>query len=86
MKLYRSIKAKNGTFKLNYDFKHTMRAPGNVPYIIDNMWEWLRSEDYPNRRFSAYASPSQELALQSGNPDGKAFYVEFPGAVKIAQL
>lgn len=86
MKLFRSIAAKNGTFKMNYEFRPTMRAPGNVPYIIDNLWEWLRPENYPNRRFAAYASPSQELALKSGPDKGTAFYVEFPGAYKLAQL
>lgn len=86
MILYRSIAAKNGTFKMNYKFRPTMRGPGNVPYIIDNLWEWLRPEDYPNRRFAAYASPSQELALKSGPEEGTVFYVEFPGAYKLAQL
>lgn len=40
----------------------TSRAPGNVPYLIDNLWEWLRPADYASRRTAAFASPTTELA------------------------
>lgn len=40
----------------------TSRAPGNVPYLIDNLWEWLRPADYASRRTAAFASPTAELA------------------------
>lgn len=41
----------------------TRRTPGNVPYLVDNLWEYLRSENFPSRRHAVYASPTPELAL-----------------------
>ena len=40
----------------------TSRAPGNVPYYVDNIWEWLRPDGAPSRRRAAFASPTPELA------------------------
>ena len=40
----------------------TSRPPGNVPYYVDNIWEWLRPEGAPSRRKAAFASPTPELA------------------------
>lgn len=40
----------------------TRRAPGNVPYVADNIWDWLRPPSMPSRRTAVYASPSVELA------------------------
>ncbi|WBS04096.1 hypothetical protein OU994_07370 [Pseudoduganella sp. SL102] len=39
------------------------RLPGNVPYFVDNMWEFTRPEDKPSRRHAVYASPTAALAL-----------------------
>jgi len=86
MKIFRSIKVKNGQWKKDHQYRDTMRPPGNIPYIVDNLWEWQRPDEYPNRRFSAYGSPNQSLALKSGPKNGTAFFVEFLGEHKIAQL
>jgi hypothetical protein len=40
----------------------TSRAPSNVPYYVDNIWEWLRPDGAPSRRRAAFASPTPELA------------------------
>lgn len=69
--------------------RSTRRVPGNVPYLVDNLWEWLRPAHMPNRRFAAFASPTPELALASLSGPGVAFRVELLGdfyATKLAQL
>jgi len=86
MKLYRSINVENANFKRDYNFRDTMRPPGNIPYIVDNLWEWKRPEEFPNRRFSAYTSPNPELALKLGPENGTIFEIQFTGVYKIAQL
>ncbi len=86
MTIYRSIKVEHGQCKREYPYRDTMRPPENIPYIVDNLWEWKRPEKYPNRRFSAYGSPSHALAFESGPENGTVFKVEFPGEYKIAQL
>jgi hypothetical protein len=56
-----------GSFKKTKD-RGTRRPPGNVPYVVDNLWEWVREKDYPeypNRRQSKFASPTPEQALRS---------------------
>ncbi|HET7569287.1 MAG TPA: hypothetical protein VFK96_01710 [Gammaproteobacteria bacterium] len=81
--IYRARKQpKNGV-----QYPHqTLRHPANVPYVVDNLWEWVRPEEYPDRRRSAFASPSRELAIESVHGDAIAFEVEFLGAHTIAQL
>jgi hypothetical protein len=54
----------------------TRRAPGNVPYVIDNLWEWRRPKDMPSRRHCVCASPRPEIALEMGGAsDGRLFRV-----------
>lgn len=69
------------------------RIPSNVPYVVDNLWEWLRPEHYPSRRHSTYASPTPELALLNASAAlvGSDRYVACrlivpPSAIKLAQL
>ena len=71
----------------------TRRPPGNVPYLIDNLWEWLRPDDrFPCRRMSAFASPSPDLALEgasvneSRRNDFIVTTVSFTGKAAIAQI
>ncbi len=71
----------------------TVRIPSNVPYIVDNLWEWLRPENMPSRRHAIYASPTAELALANASAplrDGELYIacrvVVDPGHVRIAQL
>jgi len=66
--------------------RSTARPPGNVPYVVDNLWEWARPSHMPCRRFAVYASSSPTLALTSGAADSRAFRVELPGRFKAAQL
>lgn len=55
----------------------TSRPPGNIPYFVDNIWEWLRPSNLPSRRRSAFASPTAELAaMASGGAVADAWKVE----------
>ncbi|WP_046110842.1 hypothetical protein [Aquincola tertiaricarbonis] len=45
--------------------RHTTRLPANVPYVVDNLWEYLRPTGMPCRRRAIYASPSAASALSS---------------------
>ena len=65
----------------------TRRQPGNVPYLVDNLWAWTRPEGYPDRRQSAYASPTPEQAKASAlEKDPTAYRVAFQGDYTLAQL
>jgi len=90
LQIYRAItpNKKTSQYKLEHRYYDTMRPPGNVPYLVDNLWEWLRPNTMPCRRFAAYASPRSEDALKAikNKPDGKAFPVEFLGEYKLAQV
>jgi hypothetical protein len=84
--IYRSVKADpDPTTKLNGP-KKTMRPPGNVPYVVDNLWEWKRPKGYPNRRCSVFANPDPETAGKSGAAGGTVFRVEFEGEFNLCQL
>jgi hypothetical protein len=62
MKMFRAV-AKEG-------FDETKVYSRNVPYVVDNVWEWLRPDYYPSRRHAAYASSTPELALQNASSVG----------------
>jgi hypothetical protein len=64
----------------------TMRVPGNVPYIVDNLWEWTRPNNYPSRRFSAFASPKPEIAIKLVGEGVTAYKVELPKPYLVCQL
>ena len=84
-KIYRAVEPeleKTPQFK---KYHNTMRPPRNVPYLVDNLWEWKRPKNYPNRRFSAYASPTAQLALQAAE-GGTAYTIEFNGIYKLCQV
>lgn len=43
----------------------SIRWPSNVPYIVDNLWEWQRCRRHghlPRRRHAVYAWPRREMA------------------------
>jgi hypothetical protein len=88
--LYRAVKCSE--MQEENPYQETRRPPGNVPYLVDNIWEWLRPEGFPCRRHCAYASPTPELALAciSVSPEQKDGFVvttvTFHGRVAIAQL
>lgn len=48
------------------------RLPANVPYLVDNLWEFTRPDNMPSRRKSVYASPTAALALDGATGVGQA--------------
>jgi hypothetical protein len=65
---------------------NTKRFPTNIPYIIDNVWEWLRPDDMPSRRFSTYASPHKELAKKYANDSSVICTVSFINRYQAVQI
>lgn len=43
------------------------RLPGNIPYLVDNLWEFARPDSMPSRRHAVYASPTPALALENAS-------------------
>lgn len=61
----------------------TRRPPGNIPYLVDNLWAWMRPADFPDRRHAAFASPEHvELQEVAGTP----YLVHVSGTYSIAQI
>lgn len=72
---------------LNVHAATTSRAPGNVPYYVDNVWEWLRPPSFPSRRRSAFASPTPELAALGAQGSAEnAWSVELMAGQMAAQI
>lgn len=91
MNLYRAVSRSSFVAdKKHYGFVNSIRIPKNVPYVVDNLWEWLRPDHMPSRRYAIYASPSIELALwnaSAGDGDFVACKINFDRSkVKVAQL
>lgn len=55
--------------------KEGRRLPGNVPYFVDNLWEFTRPDHLPSRRHALYARPTPELALQNASAAASDGYV-----------
>lgn len=70
MKMYRAVAKHGFSSEKIYRRQATRRTPSNVPYLVDNIWEWLRPEHAPNRRHSSYSSPTPELALENSSAAG----------------
>jgi hypothetical protein len=66
----------------------TRRAPLNVPYLVDNLWEWTRPDGYPNRRHSLFAAPSREAAAENAYVPEAIYEVcaLLPSDAMIAQI
>jgi len=58
----------------------------NVPNVVDNLWEWLRPAEFPNRRSSVFAAPTEELARREGPENGVVCRVDLPGDYNMCQL
>jgi hypothetical protein len=43
------------------------RLPANIPYPVDNLWEFTRPPTLPSRRHAVYASTSPALALKNAS-------------------
>ena len=81
--IYRSVRPKPGMTEKRQEYRTTLRPPGNVPYVVDNLWEWKRPDNYPCRRIAVFANQQMELAKESGPDDGTVYRVEFKGRFKL---
>ncbi len=70
MKMFRAVQKQGFDENKTYLAQSTRRMPSNIPYVVDNIWEWLRPEEFPSRRFAAYASPTPALALANASAVG----------------
>jgi hypothetical protein len=70
MKMYRAVPKADFDPSKTYKASASRRAPSNVPYLVDNVWEFLRPDHAPSRRHSTYASPTPELALANASAVG----------------
>lgn len=65
----------------------TRRIPGNVPYVVDNLWEWVRPLNFPSRRHCVCASPKAALAMvYGGSSAGTVFQISQLAGAKVAQI
>lgn len=67
MDFFRAVSKHSFIKNKQYRRQETRRLPSNIPYFVDNLWEWLRPEGSPSRRHSIYASPTPELALANAS-------------------
>ncbi|WP_415900547.1 hypothetical protein [Neptuniibacter sp. QD48_11] len=84
--LYRAIdRSDYKAGKVYYPYP-TKRLPSNVPYVVDNLWEWAKPSEYPSRRHAAYASPCPKQASESSVAnDPVVCTLEWHGERKVAQ-
>lgn len=78
--LYRVETASDKTFQTRIPL-NSRRPPSYVSYLVDNLWEWKRPENFPNRRYAVFANPDCN-AIQV---DGTCYEVQMFGACKVAQ-
>jgi hypothetical protein len=69
MEIYRAVEP--GTWEKEYRWRDGTRLPSNVPYLVDNLWEFTRPPDKPSRRRAIYASPTAELAVDGACGPGR---------------
>ena len=94
MKLYRAVPRQKAPSSQELHARSTtLRAPSNVPYVVDNLWEAFRPDNMPSRRHAVYASPTPELALANASSltttDRAAyavFEVQIQGSATLAHL
>ena len=77
MAIFRAVERASFNPEKVYERHPGARLPGNVPYLIDNIWECARPQYLPSRRHAVYASPTPELALlcASANALGRDKYM-----------
>ncbi|MFW5836426.1 MAG: hypothetical protein ACOCVM_00355 [Desulfovibrionaceae bacterium] len=65
---------------------HPMRRiPHNIPYLVDNLWEWRRPEAFPSRRHAIFASPTPQAARRSGQDSAALCRVDIRGEFDLCQ-
>lgn len=84
-KFYRSLSEASYSPALKRH-KTTKRAPSNVPYVVDNIWEWLRPDNMPTRRLTVCASPFKELALKYATSNDLLCSIRFAGDANVVQI
>lgn len=62
------------------------RLPKNLPFAVDNLWEWCRPPSCPSRRSAAFGSPRPELAAVAGPLDGQVCRVLVRPPFEVSQL
>lgn len=67
MTIYRAVLRKNFDAAKLCVPHPTRRMPSNVPFVADNVWEWLRPAHMPSRRYAVYASPTPALAIANAS-------------------
>lgn len=67
MTMYRAVLKKDWEKNPTLRRLPTNRVPSNVPYLVDNIWEYLRPAEAPSRRQAIYASPDPEQTLKSAS-------------------
>ncbi len=79
MAIFRAVEHASFNSERVYERHPGARLSGNVPYLIDNIWECARPPNLPSRRHAVYASPTPELALlcASANPRTRDKYVAY---------
>ncbi|MFK4132340.1 hypothetical protein ACI2KR_08605 [Pseudomonas luteola] len=72
MKMFRAVPIEQVTKAHEQVYRRsTIRLPSNIPYGVDNLWELIRPDAMPSRRFAIYASPTPELALANASAGHK---------------
>ncbi|MGC8884823.1 MAG: hypothetical protein ACP5UT_18540 [Bryobacteraceae bacterium] len=85
MPIYRAV-AEGGPLG-PFSILQTRRAPTNIHYLVDNLWEWKRPDVFPSRRHAVFASPSPELALASATAaHARAYRVVIESGEPCAQI
>lgn len=67
MQFFRAIPTVDTDIQTHHVRYGTRRLPSNIPYFVDNLWEWLRPAGCPSRRHAVYASPTPALALKNAS-------------------
>lgn len=71
MQLYRAVPRSSFDPQRQHKRHPGARLPANVPYFVDNLWEFTRPDDKPSRRNAVYASPTAALALDGAAGVGR---------------
>jgi hypothetical protein len=85
-KIYRSVLEGSNLVNRLLKTDSFVRPPGKIPFVVDNLWEWARSERFPSRRFSAFASPEIRIAREQGPANGEVYQVELVGKYRLCQI
>lgn len=70
MKIFRAVPRDGFNQDKVYKWRDDSRLPGNVPYLVDNLWEFARPEGRPSRRRAVFASPTAALTLGGASAGG----------------